>query len=63
MSTLVGRWAYVDAVHQVLDTAGLEAPRLEHGDGAAIWILIEDAIRRRLDTRVGLEDTPARTGR
>jgi uncharacterized protein (DUF849 family) len=30
---------------------------LQHGDGAATWILIEDAIRNGLDTRVGLEDT------
>jgi uncharacterized protein (DUF849 family) len=30
---------------------------LQHGDGAATWVLIEDAIRHGLDTRVGLEDT------
>jgi uncharacterized protein (DUF849 family) len=30
---------------------------LQHGDGAATWVLIEDAARNGLDTRVGLEDT------
>jgi uncharacterized protein (DUF849 family) len=29
---------------------------LQHGDGAATWVLIEDAVRSGLDTRVGLED-------
>ena len=41
----------------MLDRAGVAAPRLQHGDGEATWILIEDAARRGLDTRVGLEDT------
>ena len=49
--------AFVDAIHDVLDRAGVAAPRLQHGDGEATWILIEDAARRGLDTRVGLEDT------
>ena len=49
--------AFVDAIHDVLDRAGVGAPRLQHGDGAATWILIEDAARRGLDTRIGLEDT------
>ena len=48
--------AFVDAIHDVLDRAGVAAPRLQHGDGEATWILIEDAARRGLDTRVGLED-------
>lgn len=47
----------VDAIHEILDRAGVQAPRLQHGDGEATWILIEDAVRRGLDTRVGLEDT------
>lgn len=34
-----------------------EAPILEHGDGAATWTFIEDAVRRGWDTRIGLEDT------
>ncbi len=47
----------VSAIHEVLNRAGVEVPRLQHGNGAATWILIEDAIRRGVDTRVGLEDT------
>jgi uncharacterized protein (DUF849 family) len=47
----------VAGIHSMLDDLGLRAPRLQHGDGEATWILIEDAIRRGLDTRVGLEDT------
>jgi uncharacterized protein (DUF849 family) len=34
---------------------------LQHGDGAATWVLIEDAIAKGLDTRVGLEDTQEAT--
>ncbi len=30
---------------------------LQHGDGAATWILLEDAARNGFDTRIGLEDT------
>lgn len=37
--------------------AYVKAPRLQHGYGEVTWILIEDAVRRGLDTRVGLEDT------
>lgn len=47
----------VGAIHDVLDRAGVQAPRLQHGDGEATWILIEDAVRRGIDTRVGFEDT------
>jgi uncharacterized protein (DUF849 family) len=47
----------VDAIHEILDRAGVRAPRLQHGDGELTWILIEDAVRRGLDTRVGFEDT------
>jgi 3-keto-5-aminohexanoate cleavage enzyme len=47
----------VDAIHAILDRAGVTAPRLQHGDGELTWILIEDAVRRGLDTRVGFEDT------
>ena len=39
----------------------LAGPILQHGDGAATWVLIEDAIRRGFDTRVGLEDTQEAT--
>jgi uncharacterized protein (DUF849 family) len=46
-----------NAIHEILDRADVRAPRLQHGDGELTWILIEDAVRRGLDTRVGLEDT------
>jgi uncharacterized protein (DUF849 family) len=49
--------ACVEAIHDTLDRVGVLAPRLQHGDGEATWTLIEDAARRGLDTRVGLEDT------
>jgi hypothetical protein len=45
--------AVVDGIHAALDGAGIEVPRLQHGDGRAAWVLFEDAIRRRIDTRVG----------
>jgi uncharacterized protein (DUF849 family) len=47
----------VQAIHDTLDRVGVDAPRLQHGDGEATWVLIEDAVRRGVDTRVGLEDT------
>jgi uncharacterized protein (DUF849 family) len=47
----------VAEIHAVLDRHGLTAPRLQHGDGAATWILLSDAVRRGIDTRIGLEDT------
>jgi uncharacterized protein (DUF849 family) len=49
--------AEVHRIHRVLDAAGVEEPRLQHGDGEATWPLISDAIARGLDTRVGFEDT------
>ena len=47
----------VAGIHSALDRHGIRAPRLQHGDGAATWVLISDAVQRGLDTRVGLEDT------
>jgi uncharacterized protein (DUF849 family) len=49
--------ALVEDMHRALDSFGLSAPRLQHGDGEATWVLIRDAVRRAVDTRVGLEDT------
>jgi uncharacterized protein (DUF849 family) len=49
--------ALVDEIHATLDRLGLGAPRLQHGDGEATWVLLRDAIRRGIDTRIGLEDT------
>jgi uncharacterized protein (DUF849 family) len=49
--------AHVEEIHTALDRLGLTAPRLQHGDGEATWVLVRDAIRRGIDTRIGLEDT------
>src|SRR5829696_8614144 len=47
----------VEDIHEALDQFGLTAPRLQHGDGEVTWALLANAIRRSLDTRIGLEDT------
>ncbi len=47
----------VEDIHRALDRLCLTAPRLQHGDGEATWVLLTDAIHRGLDTRIGLEDT------
>jgi uncharacterized protein (DUF849 family) len=49
--------AVVERIHAGLDRHGLVAPRLQHGDGEATWVLLADAVRRGIDTRIGLEDT------
>ena len=49
--------AFVADVHRALDRCGITAPRLQHGDGEVTWILLADAIRRGVDTRIGLDDT------
>ncbi|MGI8859749.1 MAG: hypothetical protein ACR2HO_06305 [Rubrobacteraceae bacterium] len=52
-----GALGLVEDIHGALDRLGLAAPRLQHGDGEATWALLTDAIRRGLDTWIGLEDT------
>ena len=47
----------VEDIHRALDSFGLTSPRLQHGDGEVTWVLLMDAVRRGLDTRIGLEDT------
>ena len=47
----------VEDIHEALDGFGLTVRRLQHGDGEVTWALLADAIRRDLDTRIGLEDT------
>lgn len=47
----------VEEIHQALDRLRLTAPRLQHGDGEATWVLLKDAVLRGIDTRIGLEDT------
>ena len=44
-------------IHDALDRLAIGAPRLQHGDGAAAWVLLADAVERGIDTRIGLEDT------
>jgi uncharacterized protein (DUF849 family) len=43
-------------IHGVLDRAGVLAPRLQHGEDGNAWAALEDAVRRGVDTRIGLED-------
>ena len=52
-----GAIGLVEDIHDALDRYGLTAPRLQHGDGEVTWTLLADAVRRDLDTRIGLEDT------
>lgn len=47
----------VDDIHRTLDRFELKVPRLQHGDGKVCWAVLSDAVRRGLDTRIGLEDT------
>jgi hypothetical protein len=49
--------AFVGEIHRALDGLGLTAARPQHGDGDATWVLLTDAIRRGVETRIGLEDT------
>jgi uncharacterized protein (DUF849 family) len=55
-----GAAAKADQILAALDEAGLPQPRLLHGEGEACWPLIAHAARRRLPTRIGLEDTAVR---
>lgn len=48
--------AVTTEIHGILDHADVRAPRLQHGEDANTWIALEDAVRRGLDTRIGLED-------
>ena len=45
------------AMEAALDAAGIYAPRLHHGVGAATWAVLRNAISLGRDIRVGLEDT------
>ena len=48
--------AVADAVHAVLDRVALLSPRLQHGEDDTAWSALEDAARRGVDARIGLED-------
>jgi uncharacterized protein (DUF849 family) len=45
----------VAAIERELDD--LPVPQLHHGDGPATWAVIEAAVERGVDVRIGLEDT------
>ena len=45
-----------ELVSAIIEELGA-GPKLVHGDGPATWAFIREAVRRGLDTRVGLEDT------
>lgn len=44
-------------IGRVLEGSGIRVARLQHGVGAAAWPLLEDAIARGFDVRIGMEDT------
>jgi uncharacterized protein (DUF849 family) len=46
----------VRAIEAILDRGGVKIPRLLHGLDATAWELIDAAVARGLDTRVGFED-------
>lgn len=47
----------VARTEEVLERAGVRVSRLLHGSGPTAWPLLDEAIRRRYDARIGLEDT------
>jgi uncharacterized protein (DUF849 family) len=49
--------ATVRAIEALLDGVGIRAPRLLHGVDATAWPLLDEALRRSYDIRIGFEDT------
>jgi uncharacterized protein (DUF849 family) len=49
--------ALAAAIDCLLDDGLAQAPRLHHGGGVATWPVIEAAMDRGHDVRIGLEDT------
>jgi uncharacterized protein (DUF849 family) len=45
------------AITRILDAAGNQLPRLQHGLGTAAWPVLRDALNRGYDIRIGFEDT------
>jgi uncharacterized protein (DUF849 family) len=43
-------------IDAALDAAGVKAPRLHHGEGQATWAVLDAAVERGHDIRIGLED-------
>jgi uncharacterized protein (DUF849 family) len=44
-------------IGRVLEGSGIRLPRVQHGHDAAAWPVLEDAVVRGYDVRIGLEDT------
>jgi uncharacterized protein (DUF849 family) len=49
--------ATAEAINAALDAAGISAPRVQHGFGAATWEVVRRAKQLGLGWRIGLEDT------
>ncbi len=49
--------ASVAEAEAVLDAAGVDCPRLLHGVDATAWTLLDAAVARGYDSRIGFEDT------
>jgi len=47
----------VDRIEAALGSSGIRCPRLLHGTDATAWPLLDEAVRRGYDARIGLEDT------
>jgi uncharacterized protein (DUF849 family) len=47
----------VRGIEKVLDSGAIQLPRLLHGTEATVWPMMDEAIARGYDVRVGLEDT------
>ncbi|GAA3658385.1 3-keto-5-aminohexanoate cleavage protein [Microbacterium marinilacus] len=48
--------ATIEHLHQALDLCELRSPRLQHTEDDSGWTVVADALKRGLQTRVGLED-------
>jgi len=51
-----GALAVVAKIEEMLRCAGIALPMILHGVGRTAWGLIDEAVRRGYDTRIGLED-------
>jgi uncharacterized protein (DUF849 family) len=47
----------VRGIEKVLDSGAIQLPRLLHGTEATVWPMMDEAIARGYDVRVGMEDT------
>jgi uncharacterized protein (DUF849 family) len=55
--TVAEAMAAVAEAEAVLDAAGVRVPRLLHGVNATAWPLLDAAVARGYETRIGFEDT------